>query len=129
MAYFAQLNENNLVIDVIVVNDSDCMINDVFSEEKGIAYCRFLVGSGTNWAQTMTDGERYHYAGVGYTFDSTAPTDGAFIPPQPYPSWILTNDYDWMPPVPMPLNDFAYYWNEPTLSWVLYPDQPNAPLL
>lgn len=126
MAYFAQFNENNLVTDIIVVNDSDCMVNNVFSEQKGIDFCKSIFGEQTNWAQTFQTGERYHYAGVGYTWDATALPNGAFIPPPTYPSWIMTNDYDWMPPIPMPLNDLVYYWDESIVNWALYPDQFNT---
>lgn len=51
-------------------------------------------------------------AGIGYTYDGTG-----FIPPQPFPSWIL-NGYVWEAPVPLP-DDRAYYWDESTTSWIL----------
>ena len=50
-------------------------------------------------------------AGIGWTYDGTG-----FIPPQPFPSWIL-NGYVWQPPVAMP-DGGAEYWDEPSTSWV-----------
>lgn len=116
MAHFAQLDENNIVIQVIVVNNNDIMENGQESEAKGIAFCRSLFGQDTNWAQTSYSGSfRVRYAGIGYTFDVAL---NAFIPPQPYPSWSLdTTTCDWVPPVPMPDDGKFYVWDEATLSW------------
>jgi len=50
-------------------------------------------------------------AGIGWTYDGTG-----FIPPQPFPSWVL-NDYVWHPPTPMPIHGNAYWWDEDTLTW------------
>lgn len=50
-------------------------------------------------------------AGIGWEYDGTG-----FIPPQPFPSWQLVN-YRWEPPVPMPDDGQAYYWDEDTTSW------------
>jgi hypothetical protein len=58
---------------------------------------------------------RKNYAGVGYTYDSQR---DAFIPPQPYPSWVLVEDTClWEPPTPMPTDGSLYKWNETTQSW------------
>lgn len=116
MAHFAQLDDNNVVIKVIVVNNSDIMENGQESEAKGIAFCQSLFGQDTDWAQTSYNGSfRVRYAGIGYTFNVAL---NAFIPPQPYPSWTLdTTAYDWVPPVPMPNDGGFYVWDEATLSW------------
>jgi len=50
--------------------------------------------------------------GIGWTFDGTN-----FVAPQPYPSWILDENFDWQPPTPKPDNILAWIWNETTLSW------------
>jgi hypothetical protein len=58
---------------------------------------------------------RKNYAGIGYTYDRVR---DAFIPPQPYSSWILNEDSClWEAPVSMPDDDKNYYWNESTQSW------------
>jgi len=59
---------------------------------------------------------RKNYAGIGYTYDSVR---DAFIPPQPYASWILNEDTClWDAPTPMPQDGKPYRWNEATTSWV-----------
>lgn len=59
---------------------------------------------------------RKNYAGVGYTYD---PVRDAFIPPQPYPSWLL-DEFSclWKAPKQMPTDNKAYRWDESTLDWV-----------
>lgn len=125
MAHFAQLDEHWYVTEVIVVNN-DAINNLPFpeSEPVGVAFCQSLFGADTLWAQTSYNASfRYNYAGVGYTYDPAAQPDGAFIPPKPYPSWLLnTNTYQWEPPVPYPNDGNQYQWDEATQSWVLVPE-------
>ena len=120
MAHFAELGENNVVLQVIVVDNKD--IKDTFGveqEEIGIAFCRNLLGG--TWKQTSYNASfRKNYAGVGYTYDSVR---DAFLPPKTYPSWILNEDTcQWEAPIPKPDDvDFPnryYRWQEETLSWI-----------
>lgn len=117
MAHFAQLDGNNLVTQVIVVSN-EVINNEAFpqSEPVGVAFCQSLYGADTRWAQTSYNGSfRYNYAGIGFLFDATA---GAFIPPKPYPSWLLnTNTFQWQAPVPYPDDGLVYEWDESTVSW------------
>jgi hypothetical protein len=58
---------------------------------------------------------RKNYAGIGFTYDREK---DAFIPPQPYASWLLDEETClWNAPTPMPTGGI-YTWDEPTLSWV-----------
>jgi hypothetical protein len=58
---------------------------------------------------------RKNYAGIGYSYDRTK---DAFIPPKPYPSWVLNDDTClWGAPTPMPTDDKTYIWDETTTSW------------
>jgi len=58
---------------------------------------------------------RKNYAGVGHTYDEDR---DAFIPPQPYDSWILDElTCIWEAPVPRPEGN--YTWNEQTQAWDL----------
>lgn len=128
MAHFAQLDKQLNVIDVIVVaNESLDNLSFPQSEPVGVAFCQALFPQPTNWAQTSYNASfRYNYAGIGSTFDPAAQPDGAFIAPQPYPSWILnTTTYQWEAPVPYPDDGKVYYWDEATLSWVLVEPQPE----
>jgi hypothetical protein len=57
---------------------------------------------------------RKNYAGIGYSYDRTK---DAFIPPKPYPSWVLNDDTClWGAPTPMPTDGKNYTWDE-TTSW------------
>ena len=60
---------------------------------------------------------RFNYAGIGFTFDPDKGTDGAFIPPKPFPSWVLDEGTClWVAPIPMPDGD--YVWDEDAGDWV-----------
>lgn len=116
MAHFAQLDENNLVIQVIVVANSDTSDeNGIEQEQIGSAFCERLLGG--TWKQTSYNGNfRKNYAGIGYTYRADI---DAFVPPQPFPSWILNETTaKWEPPVSMP-NDGIYKWDEESTSWIL----------
>lgn len=115
MAHFAQLDENNMVIQVIVVHNNDCLdVNGNESETVGINFCTNLLGG--VWKQTSYNGnKRKNYAGMGYFYDVSR---DAFIPPKIYSSWILNEDTcKWIPPIPKPNDDNFYVWNETTISW------------
>lgn len=75
MAHFAQLDENDVVTQVIVVSNDDILDeNGNESETKGIEFCKNLLG-GDKWIQTSFNGNiRGIYAGVGFTYDSVNDT-------------------------------------------------------
>lgn len=118
MAHFAQLNDNNIIITVIVVNN-DVIDNLPFPESEpiGIDFCKSLYGPDTNWRQTSYNANfRKNYAAIDGYYDATL---DAFIPPKPFPSWLLnTETCQWNAPVPYPTDGKPYYWDEATLSWV-----------
>lgn len=125
MAHFAELGMNNVVLRVIVVHNNELLDeNGVEQEAKGAAFCRSLFGG--TWVQTSYNANfRKNYAGQGFTYDSTR---DAFIPPKPYPSWILDeNTCQWQAPVPYPTDvgtpdaPKRYVWNEQTQQWDLMP--------
>ena len=116
MAHFAQLDENNVVLQVIVVHNNELLDNGVESEAKGIVFCHSLF-PGTNWVQTSYNGNiRKNYAGIGFTYDAQR---NAFIPPKPFPSWVLNDTTcQWEAPVPYPTNGKRYVWDEASQSWI-----------
>jgi hypothetical protein len=119
MAHFAQLDENNIVQNVIVVSNNDCLDADGNeSESLGIEFCKKLLGTNTKWVQTSYNGNfRKNYAGIGYTYDSARDT---FIPPKPYKSWILVEETcQWTAPIPYPNDGKMYYWDETVKNWIL----------
>ena len=115
MAHFAQLNDQSIVTQVIVVANEELLDNGTESETKGIEFCQSLFGG--KWKQTSYNGNiRKNYAGIGYTYDSQR---DAFIPPQPYLSWILVEETcQWTAPVFYPIDGKMYSWDEPTLTWI-----------
>lgn len=115
MAHFAELDDSNKVLRVVVVKNTVCLDADgVESELKGIEFCQQLFGG--RWRQTSYNARfRKNYAGIDYYYDADR---DAFIAPQPYPSWTLEQDTcQWQPPVPYPTDGESYYWNENDLEW------------
>ena len=113
MAHFAQIDGNNIVIQVIVAEQ------DVINTG--------LFGDPATWIQTSYNTQggvhsqggtplRKNYAGIGYTYDSGR---DAFIPPKPFNSWVLNeSSCQYEAPVSYPTDDKLYRWNEETVSWV-----------
>ena len=118
MAHFAQLDENNVVLQVIVVHNNETHDdNGVESELQGVQFCQSLFGENTRWLQTSYNASvRKNYAGIGYTYDSTR---DAFIPPKPFQSWVLSEDTClWDAPTAHPNDGELYNWDESILNWV-----------
>lgn len=114
MAHFAQVIDG-VVVSVIVAEqdfidtlpDSASWIQTSYNTKHGV----HLLG-GTPL--------RKNYAGIGFAYD---PVRDAFIPPQPYPSWILSEETcDWNPPVEYPADGQKYQWDENSVSWSLVTD-------
>jgi len=118
MAHFAQLSSDNTVSQVIVVNNADTIDQDGNeSEAVGIAFCQQLLGADTRWIQTSYNARiRKNYAGIGFAYDEDL---DAFIPPKPFPSWVLNEDIClWESPLPMPNDGQKYQWNEDQGQWI-----------
>lgn len=59
---------------------------------------------------------RKNYASIGFTYDARR---DAFIPPQPFVSWVLNEQTClWDAPVTMPTDGKTYDWDEATTAWV-----------
>lgn len=116
MAHFAQLDNNNQVLQVIVVDNNELLDEQGLEQEtKGQAFCHNLLGG--VWIQTSYNVSfRKHYAGPGFWYDSSR---DAFVPPKPFESWVLDEDTcNWQSPVAYPSDGKVYEWNESTVSWV-----------
>ena len=119
MAHFAELDENNMVLRVLVVSDWDIMDeNGLEREQIGIGFLKKTFGMDTKWKQTSYHGNiRFRYAGIGMIFDETL---NAFIGPSPHASWTLNElTTEWDPPIPRPSlteeqvsDGYFYEWNE-----------------
>lgn len=119
MAHFAELDETNTVIQVIVVNNE--VLNNsegLDGEGLGIAFCQSLLGDNTKWTQTSYNANfRKNYAGIGYIYD---PIKDAFIAPKPFESWVLNEETcQWEAPNPCPMDEKSYSWDEPSQSWII----------
>ena len=125
MAHVARVDETGIVRDVHVIDNADLPNGGAFSPEAEAAAQEFqqrlgLTPAGHEWYLTSyNDSFRFRYAGQGMVFDPDLGPDGAFIPPQPFPSWTLNADTaSWDAPVPMPTESGPWMWDEATLSWV-----------
>jgi len=111
MAHYAVLDNNNIVTFVHVGKDED--EGDINWEEYYVAK---RTSYNTRGGVHANDGTpfRKNYAGIGYTYDEER---DAFIPPQPYPSWTLSEDTClWESPVPYP-SEGIHQWNEDNQKW------------
>lgn len=124
MASFAQLDDNNVVINVIKIpNDGDILDeNGNESEALGIAKCKSLFGGNdSNWKQTFfgENPRRFQVASIGGSYD---PQHDVFIPKPLWTSWVLdTSTYTWVAPLSKPDdNDLPeeWIWEESSRSWV-----------
>lgn len=115
MAHWAEIDENNVVIRVLVGSNDD--------PDEG--YQWLIENLGGRWLKTsyntaknkhILGGEAFrgNYAGPGMIYDEAL---DAFIDPKPFDSWVLDLEtYSWIPPIPIP--DSGYWvWNEETKSW------------
>ena len=112
MAHFAKV-ENGVVTQVIVIDQDTLNLGHW--------------GDPSLWIQTSynTQGGKHllggtplrkNYAGIGFTYDANR---DAFLPPRPFPSWVLDEDTClWGAPTPMPTDGKMYNWNEDSKSWV-----------
>ena len=125
MAHYALINKDNIVVQVITGVDENVIQTDLDGTQVG--------GSSEAWEQfyasqpqfagltclrtSYNKNIRANFASVGYKYDKEF---DAFIPPQPYASWVLNeNTCCWNAPTSMPTDGKMYVWNESTLSWVL----------
>jgi hypothetical protein len=118
MAHYAFLDENNIVTEVIVGKEEG---EEGIDWEQHYGSFRGQVCKRTSY---NTHGNQHpnnqpfrkNYAGVGFSYDEQR---DAFIPPKPFLSWSLDeNTCLWNSPIPRPMDDKLYVWDEPTLTWV-----------
>ena len=116
MAHFAEIDQNNIVLRVLVCDEGS----------EGQAFLQQLGGTWVQTSYNTAGGQhslggtplRKNFAGIGYSYD---PVRDAFIPPKPYDSWVLSEDTClWNAPIPYPEDEYTYKWDEATLAWVQY---------
>jgi len=116
MAYFAHIDDDGTVLQVISISNNDAPDPAPSnSEPLGQAFIADVLGLAGTWVQTSWSGSmRKQYAPIGGRYDADA---DVFISPQPYPSWSLDAHHDWQPPTSRPEGG-RWYWDEATLTWV-----------
>ena len=116
MAHYAFLNENYIVTEVIVGKDeSNYDWEAHYGQFRGQVCKRTSYNTHGGVHNSGGIPFRKNYAGIGYSYD---PQRDAFIPPKPYPSWILDETSClWRAPVAVPQDGKQYAWNEASTSW------------
>ena len=115
MSHFAQIDENNIVTQVLVI-EQDVVDSGLFGDPSTFIQTSYNTSGGVH-SQGGTP-LRKNYAGIGYTYDSGR---DAFIPPKPFNSWVLNEDTClWEAPIPVPTDNGSsmHRWDEDTLSWI-----------
>jgi hypothetical protein len=131
MSHFAKLDANNIVTFVTVGRQEDDGREAALTARTGDVYKQTSYNTSGGVHYNPETGEpsadqskalRKNYAGLGYTYDAGR---DAFIPPKPYPSWVLNEDTClWESPVPYPTdvgteeNPKRYTWDEEAVNWV-----------
>lgn len=113
MTYFAELDENNVVKNIIVTEEKHP------DGDKGLGWLQSTFGG--QWIE-CNDEENLgvgsipkNFAGVGYTFDKNR---NAFIAPKPFESWLFDEEnLTWKAPIEYPKNGFVYLWDELLVNW------------
>lgn len=105
--YYAYVN-NALVENVIVCNSDE----DFRSLTES-----FPMGMYTGeWIKVTEDTGRPN---SGWTY---LKEHGKFIDKQPYPSWVLNENFVWEPPIQQP--EGRYSWDEEGQKWILFTNEP-----
>jgi len=110
MGHFAQIDENNVVLQVLVVPDEQ--------QHRGHEYMANDLMLGGRWVQTSYNANvRGMFAGVGYIYNEDL---NIFLPPKPYESWVLNEvKGEWEAPVERPEAEqgMVTIWNEENQEW------------
>jgi len=125
MAHFAELNNSNEVLQVIVISNDDVNANGGDYSTEAETFVASIVphsSGGNQWKQTSYNGNaRKQYAGIGFTYNASK---NIFIAPKPYASWSLDSNNDWQAPVARPAvteidsNVVYISWDEDNQKWL-----------
>jgi hypothetical protein len=126
MSYFAEIDENDIVVNIVVCEKSDIESGEFGDPNKWVETDPHTHGNvhydkDTNIPDDGTP-LRGNYASIGAKYDRK---NDVFYPLKPiYDSWVISGpSWEWQPPVPKPQSDTVKYkWNEPTISWIVKPE-------
>ena len=120
----AKIDENNVVTDTIVVDESDISDENGLSDSLTTTFANSIrQTTGTwKWAGMYQEDQasvRHIEPGIGDNWD---PNTSKFYQKKPHASWVLNDNLDWEPPMARPNNTTKWIWNEELQTWEL----PNA---
>ena len=123
MAHYAEIDENNIVLRVLVTPD-DVDGNVFLSQDLGLGgtWIKTDVNSrgGIHYGKNNEPDEephfRFNYASINYIWDGIG-----FCEPAPFSSWVLDKKtYTWKAPIDYPTDGKSYFWEEGTKIWYPY---------
>lgn len=122
MSHFAQIDDNNIVIQVLVI-EQDQINTGTWGDPSKWIQTSYNTFHGVHYGPDRTpDGGtalRKNFAAIGYTYD---PIRDAFIPPKLFSSWVLDEQTcDWVAPIPEP-TETPHYWDEDQENWIPIPE-------
>jgi hypothetical protein len=117
----ARIDENNVVVDTIVVDETDISDENGLSDTLTTTFCNNIrqVDGTWKWAGMFQEGQgelRKIEPGIGDNWDSV---NSKFFQKKPHNSWILNSNFEWEPPIPKPNQTTKWNWVEETQSWEL----------
>jgi len=133
MAHYAFIDVGNTVTEVIVGRDENETVDGISDWEAHYGDFRGQVCLRTSYntfggvhytgeapSEDQSQAFRFNYASAGHTYDADR---DAFIPPTPYPSWVLDEATClWVAPIDYPADGGLYVWDEETTEWVAMPE-------
>lgn len=124
MAHFAELDENNLVINVVPASDEFELTGEYLNQQiTGNVWKRTSYNTVSGYHSNGGTPFRGNYAGIGFTYNETL---DAFIPPKPFNSWLLDESiFNWVAPIPVPDASSAWMWDEEAQLWIEPPTPQN----
>lgn len=128
MSHFAKVN--NGIVEQVIVAEQEFFDTFVDSSPGQWIQTSYNTRGGVHYnpetgepSDDQSKALRKNYAGIGYKYDTQR---DAFIPPQPFESWMLNEQSClWESPVPYPTDGGRYQWNEASQTWGAVPDEPQ----
>ena len=127
MPHYAELDTNSVVKRIIFVDENDTdNFGGAEDETIGSSILRSLYGEDTIWKKCSAHGDDIDSRGLcnlGLVYNEE---HDKFVIPQPFPSWTLNSNVEWVAPVEEPARTeeqiqlgYINDWDEESSSWTL----------
>lgn len=127
MPHYAELDSNSVVKRIIFVNEADTdNFGGAEDETVGSSILQSLHGEDTIWKKCSAHGDDIDSRGLcnlGLVYNQE---QDKFVIPQPYSSWTLNSNGEWVAPVEEPTRTeeqiqlgYINVWDEESSSWTL----------